>query len=62
MAASTNNLKTMADFISFKERTPKVGQHIEVHTFSDLYLDTYYDTYRDLEGICDSWRPLDADG
>lgn len=50
---------TMAEFISFKEQTPKVGQHIEVHTFSGLYLKTYYDTYRDLEGICDSWRPLE---
>lgn len=50
---------TMAEWIKFSEQTPKVGQHIEVHTYSDLYLDTYYDRLRDLEGICSEWRPVD---
>ena len=47
------------DWILFKDQSPKIGQKIEVHTFSDLYLETVYDTYKDLEGICSEWRSLE---
>ena len=65
MTYSTNNnflLKTkqhnMNDWINCNEQTPEIGQMIEVHTFSDLYLESVYSPHLDLEGICDKWRPI----
>lgn len=45
-------------WISFKDGTPATNQVIEVHTHSDLYLETIYHPLKDLEGICDAWRPV----